>query len=244
MFLSTDYYSDEEFLDQHDDYFSQQDYSTRDGSGGGSLGSSVRGAGERAGGTARTKKMTVRDAWQLITSNLGRHNYGVTPAHERSEVQHVIFTWHNPNPSVSIKHIANTVTSEDDSHFNCDVLESSCYVDGFRIVQNRSGEIFAEFCLVFAYGSRSFLNWKSYTEFNEYIKILKELHSKKPLFPQTLECWEALQAMKRWTRCLSVSYLIEKSSLLSRVAESSFLESPTPALLLEFVQHEQCHAVR
>lgn len=180
-------------------------------------------------------RMSVRDAWQLITSNLGRHNYGVIP-HKRSKVKQCLIKWRNPNPSVSVKHISNALSAEFSGH---NALESSCFVDGFRIVQSFSGEVFAEFCLIFAYGSRSFLNWKSYSEFSEYLKILRDVHSVQPVFPQTLGHWEELQKQKKWSRCLSVPYLIKKSILLSLVAQSSFLECPTPALLLEFVQHKE-----
>lgn len=144
---------------------------------------------DRSGGGAR---MTVRDAWQKITSNLGRHNYEMLPVHKRSKVKQTLLKWRNPQPSVSIKHISNALSVE----FNSDYLESSCFVDGFRIVQNYTGDIYAgeyrntvtlflhhpnyilwaEYCLIFAYGSRSFLNWKSYTEFNEYLKIVKDVH--------------------------------------------------------------------
>ena len=177
-------------------------------------------------------KLTVRDAWQLITSNIGRRLYGVLPQQKRIEVKQILLKWRNPNPSVSVKHISNRVSME----LGSDALESSCFVDGFRIVQNVHGDIFAEFCLIFAYGSRSFLNWKSYTEFNDYLKILKEIHNRQPIFPQTMSRWEELQVKMKWQRCLSVPYLIKKSILLSHVAQASFLESPTPAILFEFVQ--------
>lgn len=186
-------------------------------------------------GSGSGVKMSVRDAWQQITSTLGRHHYGVIPMHKRSKVKECLIKWRNPNPSVSIKHISNAINVE----FNGDALESSCYVDGFRIVQNCRGEIFAEFCLVFAYGSRSFLNWKSYTEFREYLEILSDVHKVQPVFPKTLARWNELRNEMKWGRCLSVPYLIKKSIMLSLVAQSSFLESPTPALLFEFVQHKK-----
>jgi hypothetical protein len=92
---------------------------------------------------------------------------------------------------------------------------------------------------VFAYGSRSFLNWKSYTEFREYLEILSDVHKVQPVFPKTLARWNELRNEMKWGRCLSVPYLIKKSIMLSLVAQSSFLESPTPALLFEFVQHKK-----
>lgn len=184
-------------------------------------------------------KMSVRDAWQLITSNIGRHHYGDIPMYKRNKIKKCLIKWRNPNPSISVKHISNAITPE----FNGDAMESSCFIDGFRIVQNYCGDIFAEYCLIFAYGSRSFLNWKSYTEFHEYIKILKDVHSVQPVFSQTLARWEAVEKEKKWGRCLSVPYLIQKSILLSLVAQSSFLESPTPALLFEFVQHQKNSAI-
>lgn len=181
-----------------------------------------------------TGRMSVRDAWQLITSKIGRHHYGVIPMSKRSKVKDCLMRWRNPNPSVSVKHISNAL-----NEFNAASLESSCFVDGFRIVQNCRGEIFAEYCLIFAYGSRSFMNWKSYTEFYEYIEIVKDVHSVQPIFPKTLSRWEELQKEMKWGRSLSVPYLIKKSILLSLVTQSSFLESPTPALLFEFVQHKK-----
>ena len=103
-------------------------------------------------------RMSVRDAWQLITSKLGRHNYGVIPVHKRSKVKQVLLKWRNPQPSVSVKHISNAISSS--TEFNSNALESSCYVDGFRIVQNHSGAIYAGkrwFCRVWSLKYHRFL---------------------------------------------------------------------------------------
>ena len=161
-------------------------------------------------------------------------DYGLS-SHKKKLIK-VLYQWRNPSPSISIRHVAN-----DDALFSDipgDTLEISCYMDGFRLVQY-TGEIKAEFCLMFCYGSRSYMSWKSYSEYREYYRAIHHIHTQiKPLFTQTIKDWADLQTRKKWFRCLSPHYLVEKCIYLGRFVQSSLLECPTPGLLLEFVQHD------
>jgi hypothetical protein len=178
----------------------------------------------------------VRSAWITLTETPS-YSYGAsahTKKHSTSEVLHI---WRNPSPSVSIKHLSNDGSLPD---VPSDSMELSCFIDGFRIVQYSNGEIKAEFCLYFSYGSLSYYSWKSYTEFAEYYQTIHLIHHNiKPMFSHTLRDWETLQSRKKWYRCLDVPYLKEKSILIGRVVQSSLLESPTPGLLLEFLNHSK-----
>jgi hypothetical protein len=174
----------------------------------------------------------IRQAWLAITEQPS-YSYGTSPHSRHHPTSEVLFAWRDPSPSVSIKHV-----SDDDGL--SESIELSCSIDGFRIVQKTNGEIKAEFCIAFAYGSISYLSWKSYTEFAAYYQTIHLIHHQiKPLFPLTIRHWETLQSRKKWFRCLSVRYLIAKSILIGRVVQSSLLESPTPGLLLEFLHHNK-----
>jgi hypothetical protein len=178
----------------------------------------------------------VRNAWLTMTETPS-YSYGTSTHTKKHSTSQVLFSWRNPSPSVSIKHLSNNGNIPSES------MELSCYIDGFRIVQYSNGEIKAEFCLSFSYGSMSYLSWKSYTEFKEYCQTIHLIHHNiKPMFPNTLQDWEALRSRKKWYRCLSVPYLKEKSILIGRVVQSSLLESPTPGLLLEFLRHSKTKA--
>jgi hypothetical protein len=175
----------------------------------------------------------VRNAWLALAENPS-YAYGQRRRNNHGPVN-VIYQWSNPSPSVSMKHLSSDGNLPD---IPSDSMELSCYVDGFRIAQYLSGEIKAEFCLAFSYGSRSYLSWKSYTEIEQYYKTLYIVHTKiKPIFPKTLREWEDLQARKKWYRGLDVPYLKEKSIYIGRVIQSSLMECPTPGLLLEFLNH-------
>lgn len=56
------------------------------------------------------------------------------------------------------------------------------------------------------------------------------------LFEKTIELWQHLRSHTKQTRCLRASYLIEKSIALGSFLQSLFSESPTPGLLLCFIQ--------
>jgi hypothetical protein len=174
----------------------------------------------------------IRNAWISLTEN---SSYELALSTRKKKLLNVLYQWRNPSPSISVRHVAN---SDDNSGtLPGDNLEMSCFIDGFRIVQYPA-EIKAEFCIVFCYGSRSYMIWKSYSQFHEYYKTIYDIHCRiKPIFSQTMVDWADVQARKKWFRCLSYRYLVEKSILLGRFMQSSLLESPTPGLLLEFVQH-------
>jgi hypothetical protein len=182
------------------------------------------------------RSIQVRNAWLSVTET-SSYSFGISNYSARPLVSTILFQWRNPNPSISIKYLSNDGNLPD---VPSESMELSCYVDGFRISQYSNGEIKAEFCLAFSYGSRSYLSWKSYSEFKEYYKTIHLIHHQiKPIFPNTIRDWETLQSRKKWFRCLSISYLKEKSIHLGRVVQSSLLECPTPGLLLEFVQYKK-----
>lgn len=175
----------------------------------------------------------IRNAWIALTENSSYDEYALST--RKKKVINVLYRWRNPSPSISVRHIGSS--DESNGSFSGDSLEMSCLIDGFRIVQYPS-EIKAEFCIVFCYGSRSYNIWRSYTQFREYYNTIYDIHWRvKPIFGQTLQDWADVQTRKKWFRCLSYRYLVEKSILLGRFMQSSLLESPTPGLLLEFVQH-------
>ena len=178
------------------------------------------------------RSVDVRNAWISLTENSTFYNLS-TPLYQKKLVS-VLYEWRNTSPSMSVRHVANTDNASDTP---ANTLEMSCCVDGFRIVQY-TGEIKAEFCLIFCYGSLSYRSYKSYTQFSEYYNTIRDIHCCiKPIFAQTLRDWEDLQTRKKWLRCLSPRYLVEKSIYLGRFMQSSLFECPTPGLLLEFVQH-------
>lgn len=145
----------------------------------------------------------------------------------------VLYSWNNPNPSLSLKLSSNTL--KDSLSYGLKI--SSC-VSGIRIRQYNSGVIRAEFNYIFCYGSSSYSSWKSYSEFKELAEIITKINnrrSKNLNFAQTLRHWQLLEDNKRWFRCLNISYLVKKSLLLGQFMESLLMESPSPGLILAFV---------
>ena len=138
---------------------------------------------------------------------------------------------HNfPNPSQCFK------LSNSDGR---GAMELSCVISGFRIVQTVStGEISAQFGFVFCYGSRSHFAWRRYSEFRELASVLQYARDNfsSKLFKQSLKIWSYLEYKKKLFRDLSVQYLVQKAMYLNRLMQSVLFESPTPALLLQFVQ--------
>jgi hypothetical protein len=180
------------------------------------------------------RSLQVRQAWLTLTDRPS-YAFGASVHSRHHTTSEILFTWRDPSPSVSIKHV-----SDDEEAGLSESMELSCYLDGFRIVQKTNGELKAEFCVAFSYGSISYMSWKSYTDFAAYYQTIHLIHHQiKPLFPTTIREWETLQSRKKWFRCFSVRYLIEKSILIGRVVQSSLLESPTPGLLLEFLHHKK-----
>mmetsp|Transcript_22111 Transcript_22111/g.32210 ORF Transcript_22111/g.32210 Transcript_22111/m.32210 type:complete len:209 (-) Transcript_22111:188-814(-) len=174
------------------------------------------------------KSVNIRNAWLAVT-----HPPSVEPSNNITVVD-VLYRWRNPNPSVSVKYM---LSSDDAPLAHGDSMGLSCCVDGFRIVHYSTGEIKAEYCLIFSYGSITYVKWKSYSDFEEYVAGLHFIHHNiKPLFTQTMKDWKDVQTIKKWFRCLSVPYLRRKSIYIGKVIQSSLHECPTPGLLLEFVQ--------
>jgi hypothetical protein len=87
-----------------------------------------------------------------------------------NSVNRILFKWSNLNPSLSIK-----LSSKEVDFMNS--LNISVCIAGYRLVQLSSGEIKAEFHLLFCYGSVSYSSWKTFSEFNELAKIIKQIHS-------------------------------------------------------------------
>lgn len=171
----------------------------------------------------------IRSAWLKVVSTVSS-NKVENPAH-------VIYEWHNPHPSMSLK------LSTTDFAKGYGVNISSC-VSGMRICQYASGEIRAEFHFVFCYGSMSYMSWKPYSEFKKLAGIITTLHrDTKSLFFQTLKAWSFIEEKKRWFRCLDIKYLIEKSILLGKFMEALLHEVPTPGLILAFIQNNRLQSL-
>lgn len=172
----------------------------------------------------------VRNAWMKVVEHIAH----VETTKPELPVE-VLYSWNNPHPSLSLKLSSSDIVKVNGFGINI----SSC-VSGFRICQYSSGEIRAEFHFIFCYGSRSYSSWKPYNEFKKLADIIKCLHNKvKPIFEHSLKEWQWLEEKKRWFRCLKVKYLIEKSIYLGRFMEALLLESPSPGLILAFVQHSK-----
>jgi hypothetical protein len=113
----------------------------------------------------------------------------------------------------------------------------SCCVSGFRIIQLEDGECCAEFLAVFSYGSRTFSAWKTLHEFSELAHVVQHYNSLyNDLLSQTIKHWNVINKYIKWNRCLRVSYLMEMSIGLGAFIQSLFTESPTPALLIRFME--------
>lgn len=178
------------------------------------------------------RSVEVRSVW-LNMIGTPTYSYGKSVYKKDHETIKVLFHWKNPSPSVSFKHLSNDGNLPD---VPSESMELSCYLDGFHIVQYSNGEIKAEYCLCFSYGSISYLSYKSYTQFAKYFETIRLIHLNiKPLFTKTLQEWETLQNRKKWYRCLAIPYLKEKCILIGRVVQLSLMESPTPGLLLDFL---------
>jgi hypothetical protein len=177
----------------------------------------------------QTSSEEIRSAWLKVVSTVS--NIKV------EDPTHVIYEWHNPHPSMSLK------LSTTDFAKGYGVNSSSC-VSGMRICQYATGEIRAEFHFVFCYGSMSYMSWKPYSEFKKLAGIITTLHrDTKSLFFQTLKAWSFLEEKKRWFRCLDIKYLIEKSILLGKFMEALLHEVPTPGLILAFIQNNRLQSL-
>ena len=182
----------------------------------------------------------VRDAWLNVTTKRISNN---TINNNKKSTHHnieVLNLWVNPSPEVSMK-----LSSGDDLRLLANSMSMSCCVSGFRIIQNiDNGDISAEFLTIFCYGSMSYQCWKSCTEFEELFKVVSHIHSlDRKMFGDTVDTWHQIQSYESWIRCLRVPYLIEKSIALGSFMQALFNESPTPGLLLYFVQNPNFRAI-
>lgn len=173
-------------------------------------------------------------------------SFRAPPQNRTSENPKILFTWINPNASISMKMsdsepILNQKINSSSSNFGISISSS---VNGFRIRQHASGEINAEFNYIFCYGSRSYSSWKPYSDFKNLANILFKIQSEtsyfvKSDFKESIKAWKFLEGKKKWFKSLSVKYLIEKSIYLGRFMEAFLLECPSPGLILCFLNSEQ-----
>lgn len=181
----------------------------------------------------------VRDAWLNVTS---KRIANTTTNNNKKSANHnieVLNLWVNPSPEVSMK-----LSSGDDLRLLANSMSMSCCVSGFRIIQNiDNGDVSAEFLTIFCYGSMSYQCWKSCTEFHELYNVVNHIHSlDRKMFGDTVDTYLQIQSYESWIRCLRVPYLIEKSIALGSFMQALFNESPTPGLLLYFVQNPHFRA--
>lgn len=174
----------------------------------------------------------LRSAWMDVVKQVS------SDAEKVLQPTQILNEWHNPQPSLSLKLSSNEILNA----ANYGVRISSC-VSGFRICQYPSGEIRAEFHFVFCYGSMSYMTWKPYGEFKKLAEIVTKVHNDRTPFDKSLKEWQFLTEKKRWFRCLNIKYLIEKSIYLGRFMESLLHESPTPGLILAFVQNNRLQSL-
>jgi hypothetical protein len=178
----------------------------------------------------------VRDAWMKFISSFlsGSKTQSVkrTQLVENKDFT-VLYRWINDHPSQSFKMSSTDLTL---------AMNLSCCVSGFRICQMvNSGEIKAQFNFIFAYGSRTYSTWKSFSEFKDLAEVVDHVHTTRtnPIFRRSLRAWRRVEGNMRWWRSLSVPYLIEKSILLGNFMECLLMDCPSPGILLCFVQSER-----
>lgn len=186
----------------------------------------------------RRKLTSSRDAymsggWSRASGSNHHHKNGSLDPKRYSSV---LASWINPTPEVSMKLSSQDALNES---VNLSSMSMSCCISGFRIVQYTDGECGAEFLVIFCYGSRTFSSWKTGQEFCELADVVHHIHEEFAIvFPQTCETWELVRSHSRAMRCLRVPYLIEKCVALGSFLQCLFNESPTPGLLLCFVQNQ------
>lgn len=154
----------------------------------------------------------------------------------------ILFEWTNPNPSISMK-LSHADVKSLDSSFGINISSS---VSGFRTCQYKDGEIAAEFNFIFCYGSRSYSSWHRYSDFKDLAAMLLSIQETQQFrslqetasFGESLEAWQLVLSRKKWYRSLSVKYLVEKSIYLGRFMEAVLLESPSPGLLMYFLERK------
>ena len=201
---------------------------------------------------SKTANSEIRDAWLKLSYNMSSESNTNKPNDEKNEnennikkddepygpgIESILNVWINPNPELSIK---SFVMEEEDAPLtSMDYMNMTCCVSGFRIVQLKSGECIAQYNCIFCYGSRTFSSWKSPSEFKSLASIVKYIHGKDDsMFPETMHIWKLIETYEKWYVCLRAPYLIEKSIALGSFIQSLFAESPTPGLLVCFIQQK------
>jgi hypothetical protein len=178
----------------------------------------------------------LREAWFKVSSIIPSRSQ---QSKNSDSSRTILNIWINPSPEVSIK-----LSSGSGIRSLADSMSMSCCVSGFRIAQLSDGECCAEFLTIFCYGSRSYSTWKTLNEFKELAKVVCYIRSlDDKLFSQTIKAWEIVSKHMKWTRCLRAKYLIEMSITLGTFIQSLFSESPTPGLLLCFIQSSNFLAI-
>lgn len=192
----------------------------------------------------------IRDAWLQLSynmsssSNPNKFNSEKVKSESKLKkdepygpgIESILNVWINPNPELSIK---SFVVEEDSPFTSVDYMNMSSCVSGFRIVQLNTGECIAQYNCIFCYGSRTFSSWKSPNEFKALASVVKYVHSlDDSMFPETLHIWKLIETYEKWYLCLRAPYLIEKSIALGSFVQSFFAESPTPGLMICFIEHE------
>lgn len=82
------------------------------------------------------------------------------------------------------------------------------------------------------------MTYKRFGEFKKLSEILSHIHyNAYPVFTDSLSVWEGIVQKQKWYRCLSVTYLVEKSIYLGKFMQAILLDSPSPGLLLYFVRN-------
>ena len=192
----------------------------------------------------KTTNYEIRDAWFKLSMSLAKSpsinsfTRGLRKLNSKytSDVDAILNVWINPNPELSIKAF---VVEEDIKLSTIEHMNMSCCVSGFRIVQLKSGEIVAQYHCVFCYGSRTYSAWKFPSEFKELSSILTYMNSiDETMFADTLRIWKLIETYEKWYVCMRAPYLIEKSIALGSFIQSLFTESPTPGLMICFIQNE------
>ena len=155
----------------------------------------------------------------------------------------VLFQWRNPHPSLSLRSFSGSI-QDLSKGVNQDAFDMriSCSIGGYRTVQYINGEILAEFQFILCYGSNSFVCWKRFKEFEKLYDIIRYSRRVVPdfEFSKSMQEWRVLRAKRKWFRCLSVVYLIEKSIHLGKFTQQLLMECESPGLLLYFARNRLC----
>ena len=122
-------------------------------------------------------------------------------------------------------------------------------VPSFMISKDKStGEIHASFHVVVCFSGVTLGVWRRHSDFKELAGKLEQAagdpasfdndggeKTDELLFKNSLLSWECLIHKQRWFRCLDKDYLALKCFLLERFCHDVLFESPSPAILADFL---------